>query len=129
MEEAREFTKTTLVNRCFRLGRVEPHPDDLTLVQRRTIVPPRVLFESDRARTRHHLGKYFAVGIRLKFLVFWCLKEPTALEPFQQECPWTSAELSWKRGTKASLALGLTSNCSKRFKHIQGKLNLLMLRA
>ena len=36
MEEAPEFTKMTLVNRCFRLGRVEPHPNDLTLVQCRT---------------------------------------------------------------------------------------------
>lgn len=48
------------------------------------------------------------------------------LEPFRRECPGTSAELSWRRGTRASLACGLTSYCSRRAKHRQGTRNLLL---
>ena len=116
MEESREFTRTSLVNRCFGLGHLDPHPDDLTLVRS----------ESGPARMRHRIRWALVARAGLELLMLLRLKEPTSLEPFRRECPGTSAELSWRRGTKASLACGLTSYCSRRAKHSEGKHNLLL---
>ncbi|CAE7705479.1 unnamed protein product, partial [Symbiodinium necroappetens] len=84
LEEARDFTRTTLVNRCFGLGDLDSHPNDLILVQRRTTTPPRL-----------------PAGA---VIVGPCQdEEPTSLEPFRRECPGTSAELSWRPDRAATL--------------------------
>ena len=134
-ELPREFTKTTLVSRCWRLDRPERHPNDLVLVEGGAAVLPRlsagsVLMDSceNEAPCCFLLGRVSAVSCSCETRYTLQMKEPTDLAPLQQEC-WSSSELSWRRGTRTALCCGLTSFCSQSAKLRAGKYKLLMLRA